>query len=240
MRARGLVAALSFCLALPACGGDGSGERARTASGSEASPASAEPRRQAGSGAKGSLTEAQLKAALLTVGDLPTGYKATAPDDDETDEDNTSSGDAGCDKRFEELDEANEDADVKAEANFEGPGLGSVLQQSLASFDDEARLKKALDKVADVFDDCPSFKTTDDDGSVTSFTIAALSFPKYGDETLAYAITGKTADFTVVLDMAVVRTGRTLAFLAAGGLGAADVETLEKAVVTTMKNLAAA
>lgn len=94
--------ALVLALTLTGCGGgDDSDDRARTI----AVPSSAAAEEPEGNGDK-TLTEAQLEAALLTVPELPTGYTAAADDEDEADDGDTTSPDADCAERFEELGEA--------------------------------------------------------------------------------------------------------------------------------------
>lgn len=212
-------------------GGDTTGdERARTIEG----PASEAPDVPAGDGDE-TLSEAELRAALLTVQDLPTGYTLDSSPDEDDDE--PLQGD-DCAARFEALDEANEDPAAEAEVDFEG-GFGVLLSESLSSYDDKDQLEEAFDKFASLASDCPSFTDTDDDGTTTKFTLGALSFPKLGDETLAITLNVEAAEFNGKINIVVVQLGRNLMSVLQGGL-TADAAVLEQAARKGLEKLAAA
>lgn len=224
-------------LGLAACGGGSDSDRATTIDPPAASGASS-PEEEVEGGDK-TLTAAQLKTALITVADLPTGYKVDpSPSDD--DDDTTKSDNPACQKKFDDLDAEDEkDDSVEAEAKFEGPGLGTVLQESLESYEDEDQIKDRFEEVASVLSDCPHFTTTDAKGEKLDYTISALSFPKLGDETLALGVSVKTPDITAVANIVVVRLGRNVMFVTQGGL-TADVAALEQASRKGLAKLAAA
>lgn len=226
--------ALALGLLLAGCGGE-SDNRARTLTPASSAHAG-QPQSEKPAQVEGALTERQLKQALLAAPELPTGYSvaAASPDDDE--DDNPPGAGAECDERFEKLDQVVDDATAEAEAEFTGPGLGTTLTQDLASYDDEDQIKDGLEQLAAVFDDCQSFTTTNEEGTKTTFDLAALSFPRYGDETLAYAVSGKSDGISIALNLVIVRTGQTLALISQGGL-ATDVAALETAVKNTLTKL---
>lgn len=221
-------------VASAACGGSDSesSDRARTIT---APSASAEPEAPEGDGDR-TLTEAELTAALLTVADLPTGYTAAASSEDDESE---TEAEGECQEKFESLSAAEGDEAASAEASFEGGGLGTVLEQGLESYEDEGTLEKRFDDVVSVLSDCPTFSTTEDDGTTTEFKVAALSFPKLGDDTVALAITGTTPDFSIAINVAIVRLGRNVMSVIQGGL-TADAAVLEQASRTGLDKLAAA
>ncbi|MCY7365957.1 MAG: hypothetical protein LH469_11710 [Frankiaceae bacterium] len=84
--------------ATAACGGGDSEEpdRARTITAPSASASTMELE----GGGERTLTEAELQAVLLTVSELPTGYTAAAPTEDE-DSDTTAEGE--CQDKFQSL-----------------------------------------------------------------------------------------------------------------------------------------
>jgi hypothetical protein len=223
----------ALVLSLAGCSGGDGDDRARTVT-----PATTAPTEEINGGGEEALTEAQLKAALLTVADLPTGYTAAADDDEDEDEDDskTTGEDAECSERFAALDASEDQAVATADADFEG-GFGVILEQDLSSFDDEDALKDSVDNVVDVLSDCPSFTDTDDEGVTTEFTIGQLSFPKLGDDTVALAVTGKSQDFDIRANLVVVRLGRNLMIVTQGGL-TVDPAALEKATRTGLQKLA--
>lgn len=218
-------------LTLTACGGDvGDDERARTVT--APSSASAEPQQD---GDK-TLTEAQLQAALLTVPELPTGYKAGSGQQ-EDDSDTTGTSDE-CSVKFEQLGDAEGQESASAEASFEG-GFGVVLEQGLESYEDEDLVRQRFDDVVEVLSQCQTFTTTDGAGVTTDFTIGALSFPKLGDDTVALAVTGKTPEIDISLNFAIVRLGRNVMSIAQGGL-TTDPAALEQAARKGFEKLTAA
>lgn len=234
-RLRLTAALFPVVLLAAACGGgsdDSGNDRARTIAEPSAT-AAAEPE---GNGDK-TLSEAELNAALLTVSDLPTGYKQGETSED--DEDNTDSGSEECDAKFERLGEAEDEEAASAEASFEGPALGSILEQSLESYADEDLVKERFDDVVEVLSECKTFTSTDEAGTKTDLTVGALSFPKLGDDTVALAITGKTPDFEIALNVVIVRLGRNVMSVSQGGLSA-DVVALEQATRAGFAKLSAA
>jgi hypothetical protein len=239
-RRRLAVTAVPLLLLTPACGGGdgGSEDRATTVTAPSTEPADSEQEQEEQEGGDGSLTQADLEAALLSVPDLPTGYKqgTVTPDDDDSP---TQSDSPECAERFEALGDADEEALAKAEAAFEGPQLGSVLEQTLAAFDDEDRLSDRLEEFTVLFSECPTFSSTDADGVTSTFTISPLSFPKLGDETVAIAFNVEQPDFTLVLNIVLVRVGPNLQSIAQGGLSA-DVAALEQAARVGTEKLEAA
>lgn len=216
---------LALALLVTGCGGDDSDDRATTVTPqqSASAPAAEQPDEDA---PEGTLSRAQLQEALLTVPDLPTGYKqGTASRDDDTP---TQSDNPECAARFDELDSAEDEAVATAEASFEGPGLGTLLEQSLASFTDQDRQSEQLATITELLSDCPSFTMTDADGAESTVNISPLSFPKLGDETLAVGFAIETPELTLTLNFVTIRVGSTLQTVYQGGLSA-DAAALEQA-----------
>lgn len=232
-RRRLATALIPLALVVTGCGGgdDAAGDRARTVT----TPESEEPS-AIESGGDTPLTEAQLKSALLTVQDLPTGYTVgESSDDDEIDH---SADPEECASKFEALDETEEqDVAAEAEAAFEG-GFGVVLEQELESYEDENVLKQKMEDVLEVMTECPTFTDTDESGDKIEFTVSPLSFPKLGDDTIALNIKIKTADFDGTLNLVVVRLGRNVMSVGQGGL-TADAAVLEQVTHKGLEKLAA-
>lgn len=236
-RRRLATAAVPLILLMAACGGgdDGSDDRATTVTAPTTEPADTGEEKNEGS--DGPLTQAQLEAALLTVQELPTGYKqgTVTPDDDSP----TQSDNPECAERFKKIDEEPSQQVAKAEAAFEGSGLGTILEQTLASFEDEDFVSDRLAEFTTLFSDCPSFSITDEAGETSTVTISALSFPKLGDETVAFAAGIETADFNLTLNVAAIRVGSSLQTISQGGLSASAAD-LEQAARTGTEKLQAA
>lgn len=230
-RATAVIAAIVVSLA--GCAGDdtGSEELTRTVTPSADAP------NEVGDAVDETLSEAQLRSALLTVTELPTGYTRAPDDVDGDDEDGQTVGqDAPCSERFQALDATDDLAVAKADVDFEA-GLGVVLQQELSSFREEDELQERVGVVVDVLADCPSF-TSEEDGGTTRFTVGELSFPELGDDTVALALAVTSQDLDVRLNIALVRLGRTLMTVSQGGL-TADSAVLEQVTRTGLDKLVA-
>lgn len=231
------LALTSTLVLTAACGGGEEGnsdDRARTID----APASAEPAEPEGDGEK-TLNEAELQAALLTVQDVPTGYTLDTAAAEEDDDSTTDGGSEECSARFEALGEADDkDVSAEAEVSFEGPSLGTVLEQGLESYEDEDVPKQRFEDVLEVLSDCPTFSSTEN-GETTDFTVSSLSFPKLGDDTIALNLKVKTSEFDAVANLVVVRLGRNVMSVTQGGL-TADVAVLEQATRKGLEKLAAA
>lgn len=235
-----VAAVAALVLVLGGCGGgeEAGGERARTIS-VPSSEAATEPDPE-GDGDE-TLNEAQLQASLLTVADLPTGYTA-APESGDEEAESDDSGTTGatneCSDKFDDLGAAEGSEAASVEASFTS-GLGVILEQTLESYEDEDQLQERFDNVVEILSECPSFSSTDPDGVTTDYSVAPLSFPKLGDDTVALAITGATPDFNVGVNIVVVRLGRNVMSVAQGGL-TTDAAALEQAARAGLDKLAAA
>jgi hypothetical protein len=206
-----------------ACSGDDGDERASTVDPPQSSSGPADEPAQL---PEGVLSQEQLEQALLTVTDLPTGYTQGDPGRD--DDTPTQSDDPECAARFDAVDASGKQAVTTAEASFEGPGLGTLLEQSLASFDDEARLRERLTTVTELLSECPAFTMTDAGGVESTVSISPLSFPALGDETVALGLAIETPQLPLRLNLVVTRVGNHLQTVYQGGL-AADAAALEQA-----------
>jgi len=217
-----VAVALMVLLPLAGCGGSSSSDRAKTITpGAGSTSATASAPAAAGK----ALTAAQLKAALITVADLPTGYKVD-PDPSDDDNSKTTSDNPECQKRFEALD-AKDSTAPSAEADFVGTSAGSVLQTKLIAASSEAEAKKKLSDFAVLLSDCPKLTLNDEDGK-TEVTFSALSFPNLGDETLALGAEIKNAGFEAQGNYVISRVGQHVALILEGGLST-DIKALESA-----------
>lgn len=158
-----------------------------------------------------------MDSVVVSLQDLPTGWTASTPEEDEKD-------DEICDGHdpFNAVEPVEE-----AESHFEqgsfGPFLSSVAGR-YASADDA---QGVLDAVADAVDQCQTFTDVDDDGNEMTYTFAALSFPKLGDDTYAARLSATTPIGPLALDFALARDGDAVVAVINGGLGAADTALTE-------------
>lgn len=240
MKAPLVVVTLALVLGASACNnGDardsGSG-RAQVA----ISRSSTTPQQAAGDagGRPKTLTEAQLKSALLTVGDVPSGYSVDpAPSND----DGSTAGDsAECSRKFDLVSGGDTGpANAAAKVYFKGEQVATILQEKLMSYQDAQSLSDQFSKVADLPAQCTRFSRVDAQGVKSDYTIRALSFPRLGEDSKALAISVETPQFRGAADVAVIRLGHTLMVFTQGGI-TADARTLEQAARQGLTKLAAA
>lgn len=160
-----------------------------------------------------------LKAALLTVTDLPAGWSTYQSS-------NGDNGPASCPalnngpwKKLPQL----------ADAGFSQGQTGPFLLEELASGGSDQVLA-ALQSFANATSTCSHF--TGKSGSDTlDFTLAALSFPKYADATYAFAMTIKSGTgLSAGGDVVVARKGSVLVEVTVFGFGSMPVSQVEDLV----------
>ncbi|SEC07495.1 hypothetical protein SAMN04489844_1627 [Nocardioides exalbidus] len=228
----GVSAAMAvLSLAATGCGGDRS-ERAITvdpqkSSSTTDSTQEAEVVEAPEDSAGDQLSKAQIGKALLAVSDLPAGWTATPAEDEEEESEDTVSP-PKCKDVLDALDETSTDAAAEGEANFnKGGPFGTVLSQTISSYAEPVDASR-VQEIADAFSDCPSFNSTDSDGTVSKVTVSPMSFGNLGDQTLAFAMTLESSAFTVSVNVAYVVIGHNVIAMVNGGLTGADGAQLEK------------
>lgn len=181
------------------------------------------------------LSAAEIRAALPTVKDLPTGWsRDTEADDDEEDDEEISP--PRCEDIFGDNTEAK--ATIDEERAFEADEWGPFLSAEIGTYEDEIP-DDILDEVADALSTCKKFTSTDADGARTTFRAEALSFPNLGEETLAVRMKVETEIIPAAIDLVMVRIGHNLILLTNTSLGAQglDSELLEKVGRQTVERL---
>lgn len=213
MRGAGTAAALGAALLVAGCSSSVSGLGAPAGSAGAAGPTSsaansATPSGSASSssaaaGGSGAETTAQLQAALLGINDVGGSGWSIDPSDSDSDDDG-SGDDCGPDNLT--------DADHQAEVDLSQGTLGPFLVQIVGSATSSATAKTAYAKAIASFTTCSG--QTQDDGSTETF--APMSFPKFGDQSVAYRVTevdpsdssDDSDDDTFTADIVVVQDGR--------------------------------
>ena len=143
------------------------------------------------------FTEDQLKAALLTVDDLPTGWAGQAP--------SNPNGEGFCGQ-------GTIDSQVKPAAKsttqfVKGKNVPQLYEELLSYPDDGA--SKAFDFADEQAQSCATFTL----GGVDA-EIAQLSVPPLGDTTSAYRLTLSNAGVTAIVDLTFVRKGCVIIYMA--------------------------
>lgn len=169
--------------------------------------------------AAASTASTDLKAALLTVTDLPAGWSTYQTS-------NENDGPASCpalnNGPWKKLPQS-------ADADFSQGQTGPFLLEELASGGSD-KVSAALQSFANATSTCSHFTGKSDSGTL-DFTLAALSFPKYADATYAFALTIKSdSGLSAGGDVVVVRKGNVLVEVTMFGLGSVPVSQVEDIV----------
>ena len=227
-RRNSVATLLIVCLAGAGCGGDSgnpTNETPTVPSTSASILSTSSPTGQA------IPTAATLKSALLTVQDFPTGWKTTPVSDSESE----ASGD--CGDRLEAFDDAHPDSKIKAEAAFESDS--DEIDEELMAFTDIDALTADVAEYISIIRGCTTIELQVGDDEV-KLSVSELSFPRLGDESLAYSATGKIDGVSIELNLVMVRLGPVLLQLTQSGVFSADAEFLSEIATKAVAKLEAA
>ncbi|WOI59493.1 hypothetical protein [Streptomyces fradiae] len=168
---RGAVVALtaSALFLTAACGGssDKEGDKGASEGGGAGQKPAAAP-----------LTEAQMKAGLLEVADLPTGWKVetAAPSEDKPKAEKPE-----CQPLAQLMSDEVEGATEGGEREFGRNGDSAILAQQIFTYADDAAAKAFVKSVGDAVGACATF-TTVQDGEKMTVTAEKLTAPQVGEE----------------------------------------------------------
>lgn len=210
-----------------------------TSAANEPAEATSAPPKAKGAGDE--LNAKQVKAALLTVTDMPTGWSAT-PNQDDAEDTNDTMEPASCQAMFDKMDADKGAAKpkAKAEASFAAGGaLGTQFSMEVSSFEEDGQGDK-VEEVAAALSKCSKITSTDSSGIKTEMELAGLSFPNLGDQTLAMRMNAQSDGIAVVADLVVVATGHNIVTFTAAGLQPMPGADLEKVARTGMVKVAKA
>lgn len=159
-------------------------------------------------------SQAELKAALLRLDDLPAGWTTMEQDEQE---DSTSFCRKQTPKeKFPPIEEA--------DADFQKAEHGPFLSHGIGVYEDPDGV---MNYFLQVIQECEEWTDTQD-GIETTFTLKPLSFPNYGDRTIALRLVGDSDMFTIEGDVVVWRRDDIVSLivqLAIGGVDSAQTET---------------
>ncbi len=156
--------------------------------------------------------DVDVEQALLTLEDMPTGW-TTSPDAGEEDE--------GAAEFCDGLDITDDEPDAEAEASFEGSEMGPFVSNAVARFDGGGATRFA--QLRQAIDGCGDFDTTDEEGNTLTGRLSAVSFPEFGEESLAVRLSGTVTtvadpdfgelEFPMAADLIFFRQGDVVAGL---------------------------
>lgn len=219
MKTRWFVAAAVTVVVLAGCGSSSS---SKPESGSRGTAPS--------TSAKALRSPEQLRGALLTVADLPTGW-ASGMGQLSDNSDSSPQSDSMCPAAKNAFpDELDKSSNSGISAEFNKAQLGPFVFEGLTA-DENA---KAILTTADAaLRSCvgQTWDETDKDGTKTTFTLAEVSMPKHGNQQVAYRITGNATGALVSVDLVVVRVDRVVVAFAGMGvntiLGGGQLDSAE-------------
>ena len=138
------------------------------------------------------LTAAQLRAALVTTSDLPSGWRAGPP---ETEDDSSSTADkAACQPILDMINGTGTGTAAsgpRVSAELTAPGASEARTQVLlASY--EATANKLLTDVKAALPSCATFRA-----EFLTYTIAPARGPALGDDSVSFVVSSSIADVTL-------------------------------------------
>jgi len=182
------------------------------------------------------LTKAQAKKSLLELSDMPTGFSQDRSGQKGS-EVTYKSGDPAC-KDFVDGVYGGRDAKVDVRRLFMEDVLGPVVHSSIA-VREESDAKARMDKVAASLNACERFIDGEDNSKMK---VSPVSFPKLGEQSVAYRLAGSSPDFDYTLTLVSVRLGGNTVHVGDGGLsggvGAKKFERLARTAVARAESAA--
>jgi hypothetical protein len=167
------------------------------------------------------MAAANLKSDLLAIADMPAGWSTTGSTSDGSHA--TASCPAINSRAWQQL-------PSNAEADFSDGSMGPFLTEKLAA-GTVAQTTAAWQAFSKATTQCATFSAPTSGGGTEKFQLAALSFPSYGDQTYAIALTlTASSGLSASGDIVVVRKGGVLVQVIAVGLESVPVTTVEDAV----------
>lgn len=176
----------------------------------------------------------ELKKALLVLADMPTGYAAGEQETSTPEPEESSSVNAAtteCDRLFNEFDNSTAAEQAEVSVQFEKSATGPVVKHTLESYRDAAALQKALTQIREAVDKCREFTVKEDDRDAR-VEIANTSFPKLGDDTVAFrlqaTVTSGGRKLVIGGYFVAVRVGNVISTIISFGLGPVDAGEVEQ------------
>ena len=144
------------------------------------------------------ITKEKMTASLLTISDMPPGYTPGPPSSGNAVSPYCDAANASIPKSLR--DNSNPESSVTFTQSQLGPVIGEYAELSSSSKEEFAAINKALLSCVSA-----PWSVTDSQGTVTNFTLAPMSFPKLGDESAAYKLTGEFKGGSAEADVVFIR-----------------------------------
>ncbi|WP_149183187.1 hypothetical protein [Streptomyces sp. TRM49041] len=138
--------------------------------------------------AAGPLTAAQMKAGILEVSDLPSGWKVKrVPDSNDVAKADKAKCQPLATLLSDKVEGATEGADVEFSKGV-GSGESAMLAQQIFTYDDTASATDFLKSIATAVDACPTFTFTQD-GDKVEMKAEKLTVAQVGEESVGLRLT---------------------------------------------------
>jgi hypothetical protein len=211
-RVKWTATAVLGCIVLAACGGGSS--KSATSGSTSATVAPVTTSTQP----KDSPTNAELRAALLTVDDMPSGW-AVSPPDKSTSEDSPWCPEAGGAQS--DLSKGGFGFSKGESITFVQGTIAPVILEIVTV--DRSNANQRYDTAVNEARKCEGKTWTgkDSDGTVSTYVLTPESFDKYGDETHAWRLTIKSNVANASVDLVFIRKGD--AIIVMGGVGLVSI-----------------
>jgi hypothetical protein len=185
---RVLILLSVFGLLLGACGGDNDKKSSSSDDGSTSTTVKDGSGNDGGD--SGGEADGALKAKLLTVSDLPAGFKETKSEERAPDNSDSRDGSDFC-PELQKLDKEHP-GEREAEADFERTGTtgGVYVNEQVSRYKSSNSADDAFSAFENGFAKCKTFTQTDTDGTMTG-SFEKTDFAKAGDDTYATVFTAK-------------------------------------------------
>jgi hypothetical protein len=225
---KAVACAAVVLVAVAACSG-GSDDRAQTVSTPPGSPAVTAAPASPSSDAESSRDahSADAETALLTVQDMPTGW-SPQPSDSSFGGGDTSFCQQQTVGQFEPVSEASR--------QFSAGNMGPFAAHAVAVFED-GQAQQALDAMLDAVDSCDQWREYTNEG-LTTHRISPVSFPIFGDQTVAVRLTTENEMMSVTGDMIAWRRDDALSVVfVAAVFDSPDAQQVEQIVTAADQRL---
>lgn len=183
-----------------------------------------------------------LRAALLTAGDLPTGFAPLvdptqdlglppAPESDEPDKSRTDP--PACSLVLAPVADQQKGAAAQAVSRFGGPNFASI-DIDAASYQDVAT---AFAKVQERFGQCTKYSGTDADGVAVDYRLGGREQSGVGDASTSVRVVTDSSGITLTSDVVVAVVGSTVIQVSATGTDPVDPNVLTGVAVKQVDRL---
>jgi hypothetical protein len=157
------------------------------------------------------LTAGQLRAALLTLSDLPEGFAVGSDDSDDE-----SSDTSPCAQKFVAFNKLGKGASESQQVTYEKDV--SSIGEELHVVANRSEARSLVEVISSFSRECPKLIVSDKQGTLNA-KVAALDIPKVGDGSAGVNISGTVSAFSISINLVVARFGRMILLLSHGGLG---------------------